>query len=341
MKFDFCIGNPPYQDETVGEQKQFAPPVYDKFMDEAYKISDVVELIHPARFLFNAGGTSKEWNKKMLDDEHLKVLFHEQDSSKVFTNTDIKGGVAITIRDTKKKYGAIGTFTIYPELNTILNKVKNSRAFISMNGIIANRGLYRFSKKAYADYPDYTDKLTDSRIGASAFERMPLMFSETKPEDSNQYVQFLGLYKTKREYRWLNKDYFNPVDSLKTYRVFVPAANGSGAFGEVLSTPVIGQPLTGHTETFMSIGAFKTASEASACYKYICTKFCRAMLDILKITQHNSPEKWAFVPLQDFTPKSDINWNTSISNIDKQLYKKYGLNEEEIRFIETNVKEMG
>ena len=59
MKFDFVIGNPPYQDETVGNQKQFAPPVYDRFLDEAFKIGEKVEMIHPARFLYNAGGTSK------------------------------------------------------------------------------------------------------------------------------------------------------------------------------------------------------------------------------------------------------------------------------------------
>ena len=96
MKFDFIIGNPPYQDETIGENKTFAPPIYHLFLDESYKIGDHVELIHPARFLFNAGSTPKEWNRKMLDDLHLKVLYYEPNSSKIFSNTDIKGGVAIT-----------------------------------------------------------------------------------------------------------------------------------------------------------------------------------------------------------------------------------------------------
>ena len=72
----------------------------------------------------------------------------------------------------------------------------------------------------------------------------------------------------------------------------------------------------------------------------IKSKFARGMLCILKTTQDITPEKWLYVPLQDFTPNSDINWNTSIANIDKQLYKKYGLTAEEIQFIETNVKEM-
>lgn len=92
MKFDFVIGNPPYQDETIGDNKGYAPPVYHKFLENAYKIADAVEMIHPARFLFNAGSTPKQWNEQMLQDPHLKVLYFEQDSSKVFTNTDIKGG---------------------------------------------------------------------------------------------------------------------------------------------------------------------------------------------------------------------------------------------------------
>ena len=130
------------------------------------------------------------------------------------------------------------------------------------------------------------------------------------------------------------------MSSFDKYRVFIPAANGSGALGEVLSTPIIGEPMLGHTETFMSIGAFDSKPEAIACYKYICSKFCRVMLGVLKITQHNSPEKWEYVPMQDFTSNSDINWSVPVKAIDQQLYKKYGLSDEEIAFIETHVKEM-
>ncbi len=93
MKFDYVIGNPPYQ-ETL--QNTSDKPIYNDFMDASYQISDKVELITPARFLFNAGKTAKVWNEKMLNDVHLKVLYYEPDSSKVFSNTDIKGGVAIT-----------------------------------------------------------------------------------------------------------------------------------------------------------------------------------------------------------------------------------------------------
>lgn len=89
-----------------------------------------------------------------------------------------------------------------------------------------------------------------------------------------------------------------------------------------------------------SIGAFQTIEEAEAANKYIKTKFCRVLLGILKITQHIAPDKWRYVPMQDFTKKSDINWLRTIKEIDSNLYEKYGLNNDEINFIESHVKEM-
>ena len=74
--------------------------------------------------------------------------------------------------------------------------------------------------------------------------------------------------------------------------------------------------------------------------KYIKTKFARTLLDVLKVTQDNDRGVWKYVPLQDFTPSSDIDWSKSIHEIDLQLYRKYGLSAEEIEFIETHVKEM-
>ena len=131
------------------------------------------------------------------------------------------------------------------------------------------------------------------------------------------------------------KDFQDPPDSFYTFKVFIPKANGSGALGEVLSTPLIGA-----TETFLSIGAFATEREAANCLKYVKGKFARAMLGVLKVTQDLSADKWKCVPLQDFSSSSDIDWSQSIAEIDQQLYAKYGLSAEEIAFIESHVKEM-
>ncbi|MBR3746783.1 MAG: restriction endonuclease, partial [Selenomonadaceae bacterium] len=95
--------------------------------------------------------------------------------------------------------------------------------------------------------------------------------------------------------------------------------------------------LVGCTQTFVTIGAFDSRAEAEACLTYVKSKFARAMLGILKITQDNPPSTWAKVPLQDFSATSDIDWRGAV---DAQLYRKYGLSEAEIDFIERHVKAM-
>lgn len=338
MKFDYVVGNPPYQEVSKGNNANDTP-IYNYFLDAAYEVSNKVEMIHPARFLFNAGGTSKTWNEKMLNDKHLKVLDFTQKSSDVFPNTDIKGGVAITYRDITQDYGKIGTFTSFVELNSIIKKVYKY-PFTSLSNIVTNRGIYKYSPLAYVEEPEELSKTADKRIAPSSFERMPKIFTKEKPSDGKEYIQIFGNIKNERVYRWIRKDYVNDTENLYKYKVMVPKANGSGALGEVLSTPLIGTPLIGFTETYISIGAVDSIEEAQAILKYVKTKFARVMLGVLKVTQNNAKPTWEYVPMQDFTETSDIDWTQSISDVDKQLYKKYGLSEEEINFIETHVKEM-
>lgn len=95
-----------------------------------------------------------------------------------------------------------------------------------------------------------------------------------------------------------------------------------------------------HTQTFISIGSFDTKIEAENCLKYIESKFTRCLLGTLKVTQNNPRDTQANIPIQNFTNNSDINWNNSINDIDIQLYKKYNLSNEEIEFIEKNIKQM-
>ena len=339
MKFDYIIGNPPYQEEVEDTGKSFAKPIYDYFLDAAYQLGDIVEMIHPARFLFDAGSTPKAWNEKMLNDEHLKVLWYEADCKRVFANTDIKGGVAITYRNNKRDYGAIGTFTAFPQLNSIIKKVK-VHAYDSLSDIMTNRGICRFSSLAYSEQPEELKNTADPRIAPSAFERMPALFTEAKPHDGHEYIQILGNLKNERVYRWFRKDYLKDVPNLYAYRVVVPKANGNGTFGETIASPLILPPLTGFTETFIAIGESKSVQEAESILKYIKTKFVRALLGALKVTQNGPKQVWRLIPLQDFTSSSDIDWSQSVADIDKQLYKKYNLTGEEIDFIEKNVKEM-
>ena len=130
------------------------------------------------------------------------------------------------------------------------------------------------------------------------------------------------------------------------YKVFISKADGAaGQLGAPIPARICGKPFvagpgTGAVETFISVGNANFESEAIAIEKYILTKFARTMLGVLKVTQNCAKPTWEYVPLQDFTPTSDIDWSKSIPEIDQQLYAKYGLDESEITFIESHVKEM-
>lgn len=341
MKFDYVIGNPPYQDEAIGDNRTFAPPIYHTFLDGAYQVSKTALLVHPARFLFDAGSTPHEWNRKMLADPHFKVLHYEPVASSFFPTTEIKGGVAITLHDDARDFGPIEIFTPYPELNAILRKVRNG-SFKSLSNIVLSRTVYRLTDKMHQDHPEAIDQLSQGHpydVSTNILERLPQIFHTTRPNDDLAYIRIFGRVENTRVYRFIRRDYVNRVMNLDKWKVFLPKSNGAGAF-DVFSTPTVAPPEVGHTETFMSIGCFDTEDEAQSCLKYICTKFARAMLGILKVTQDNPPEKWKYVPLQDFTSVSDIDWSQPVSGIDRQLYAKYGLSEEEIAFVETHVREM-
>lgn len=341
MKFDYIIGNPPYQDERQGDSNT-ATPIYHSFMDAAYDISDKTMLITPARFLFNAGYTPKEWNKKMLNDEHLKVVSYSPDSAAVFHGVDIKGGVAVTYRDTKKNFGAIRIFTQYPEINQILHKVMDSAGFEGFNTIIVTSFAYHYTKALYEENPGLKGRASkghDFDIQSNAFNVFPEVFFDSIPDDDD-YIRILGRDGNTRCWKYIKRRYVTDVSNLDAYKAFLAKATGTGQFGETLPEAIMGNPGDGGTVTFLSIGGFTSMIEAENCVRYTKTKFARALLSVLKVTQDNTPGKWAYVPLQDFTSASDLDWSKSVAEIDRQLYAKYGLSDEEITFIETHVKEM-
>ena len=337
MKFDIIVGNPPYQMRKEGTSDN---PIYHLFMDIAYKLSDKVSLITPGRFLFNAGKTPKDWNEKMLNDEHLKVISFDSKSSNVFPDIDLKGGIVITLRDKKQVFEKIKVFSQFKELNSILQQVLKTSDFASIEELVYTQNKFDL-ETLYNDYPNFKIIIgsdgREKRLTTAIFSQLSIFSEEKKSSDD---IEILGLINNVRKYRYVPIKYLEKHNNLKDYKIILPKSNGTGAFGETLSTPLIGKPLVGHTQSFISIGSFKTNNEAEACLKYVKSKFVRAMLGALKVTQDNNKDVWKFVPIQDFSTKSKIDWTKSISEIDKQLFKKYNLSQEEIDFIEEKIKPM-
>lgn len=340
VKIKAVVGNPPYQEVNEGNGNG-ANPLYHLFIDLGRKLSPIGSMIHPARFLFKAGKTPKDWNDKILSDPHFKVVDYWVKSIDVFNNVDVKGGIAVTLWNENEKCGPIGFFSPYPEVRNILNKVQsyNPQPF---SDIVYPRDLYKLTDKLYTENPWLEGRQSQGHrldIGSSIFDVFPELFLDDAPNKS-EYIGLYGLLGRDRVTKWIKRSYVKLPDNIDKFKVLVPKSNGSGAIGEVLSTPVIGVPVIGHTLTFLSIGSFDEAPYAEACLKYIKTRFARLLLGTLKVTQDNPKDTWANVPMQDFTENSDIDWNHSVEEIDAQLYAKYHLSNEEISFIESMIKPM-
>lgn len=335
MKFNAVVSNPPYQ---VGVNKE---PLYHHFISIGMEIGDLGTLIHPGRFLFNAGKTPKAWNQKMLNDEHFKVVKYWKKSDEVFDAVDIKGGVAVTMWDKQNVIGPIGTFVLHDELRTIQEKVE-SLGEESFSKLVYSRDLYQLTELFYKENPELEGRQSKGHrfdLGTTAFSLFPEVFSDEKPAGDG-YALVVGRENDTRIAKWIKKEYLKLPDNFESYKVVVPKSNGSGHFGESLSSPFVAAPFHAQNTTFLSIGKFDSIFEAEACLKYIKTKFVRCMLGILKVTQDNPKSVWSKVPLQNFTQQSDINWDLSIPELDAALYQKYNLTQDEIDFIESNVSAM-
>ena len=341
-KFYAVIGNPPYQESVEGSSR--SKPIYNLFMDASYGIAEKSELITPARFLFDSGLTPKSFNRKMLEDVHLRICKYYSDGAEVFPNTDIKGGVVITYHDEEKTFDPIRRMYKDERHRPLVEKAINAKGFRPLSDIIGSQGTFKYTDTFFVDNPaarkvlckGTKDKILSAHFSDSDFA------SSFLDRESTGCIKMLARVGGQRVYRWIRDDYVveNGNDTLDYYKVFVAEAQGSGAYGETLSDTVIGEPGTAQTDTFLTFGKFDNVNEANNLSKYLKTKYARALLGALKVTQHAASAVWAYVPLQDFTSASDIDWSQSVAGIDRQLYEKYGLDDEEIEFIESHVKEM-
>ncbi len=348
MKFDAIVGNPPYQMSDGGAQAS-ATPVYNLFVDVSKKLNaNYISMIMPSRWMTGGKGLDK-FRDDMIHDKHFLVLHDYLNPKDCFSNVDIKGGVCYFLRDKNTE----SMCKICSHTNEGLYTSIRYLAEESDDIFIRENRLLQIKNKVFKSQTTTLDSIVSaSKPYGLRAETMLKASKYGLPDFSNEPYKngyrILGLgEKQKRMWKYIPKDYPIPKRNiaLNKYKVFIAEAYGCGAIGEVASTPVLSTPVLSTpgelcTETFLQIGPFETKIEANNCCKYIYTKFFRAMVGIQKQTQHTTQKAYRFVPLQDFTDKSDIDWSKPVAEIDKQLYKKYNLSQEEIDFIEKTVKPM-
>lgn len=342
LKFDAIVGNPPYQEMDGGAQAS-ASPIYQHFVTTSKAINpEYISFIMPTRWYVGGKGLDS-FREEMLSDVHLKVLYDCLTPEDIFPNTNIRGGVCYYLWDSSydntEKLTRVVTFENNEIVADILRPVKvegidifirDSKAIKILNKVFTSQ-----SKKTIEEFISVRKPfgLEGSFINSKDFH-------SDKQGLKNPIIcygrgQTLGYVE-----REIIKTRTNWIDK---WKVFTPRANNIGTeLNDDNLNTFIGEPGTICTESYIVVGAELDLNSFSAenLSKYLASKFARYMHSLGKASQDATAKTYRFIPLQDFTHKSDIDWSKSIKEIDKQLYKKYNLSEDEIDYIENKIKEM-
>ena len=336
MQFQAVVGNPPYQVSDGGDNQDVrtrggAVPLYDKFVDMARSIEPgFISMIIPSRW-FSSGRGLDAFRDTMLTDRKLAKIFDYVDSKDLFADVEIKGGICYFLWDKEKT-------TINCEINTTnkTNKSHMVRPLLEHNAdtFIRYNESVGILHKVVGHKEDSFSRFVSIQ---KPFGLRTFFVGKNKPFNGaikvvgNKQVSYIDKSEIVLNSDWIDK-----------YKVYISAAYGAGESfpHQILNVPFIGDKGSCCTETYMVIGPFNTKKETENVIKYMKTRFFRFMVLMLKNTQHAAKRVYKFVPVQDFTDNLDLDWSKSITEIDKQLYKKYGLDKKEIDFIESMIKPM-
>lgn len=341
MKFDAVVGNPPYQEEG-GSGGSNDAPIYQFFAIAAEKIKPYfVSLIMPARW-FAAGRENLlgSFRKHMIKTKQLNKMVVFANSADVFSNVEIKGGICYYLLNSS--YSGDCDYVLH-EGDSI---IKCSRELSQFDIVIRNPKLADIVAKVRENSVEENcvDSIVsnDTPFGISSnpksSKKNPMQVYEVSTSQHNTKLYHIQKLTRKIEYvdRSLIKKNERYIDSVK---VLIPGASGTGNDPYVLGKPICAPRNSVCSQSFLFV-PFNDNTEAENFLKYVKSKFFRILVSAVKISQSAPKRVYKFVPLQDFTENSDIDWSKSVAEIDQQLYKKYNLTDEEITFIESMIKPM-
>ena len=330
MKFNAIVGNPPYQVMDGGTDRG-AVPVYHYFMNIAKRTNpDYISLIMPSRWYAGGRGLD-EFRTEMMNDTHLAKLHDYELSKDLFPTVDIAGGLCTYLWD--KSHNDACVVTNY-------NAIKD---------VVAKRFLNQFETliRSNAAIPilEKIVKISTSYLNSLVLSINPFGFRTYFRGSDKGDISIL----TSKGWAKVNRtEITKGMEYVDMYKIivgrFVPS-NGEmsvkpGDGYRVLTEPQILSPQQINTETYIDTAVFATQEEAVNYKKYLCSKFARYLLRQGVTSVNVTRECFAFVPIQNFTNQSDIDWGKPIREIDQQLYTKYNLSEDEIEFIEKMIKPM-
>jgi superfamily II DNA or RNA helicase len=341
MKFDAVVGNPPYQ-ENISDSKgntSLSRQLFPVFIQNSILLkSQYVSLITPARW-FTGDAQDKSFVRLrdfIRENNHICKLYYYEDEKELFNNVEIKGGLNYFLYDINHN-GKV-EFISYEENGS--KTIQNRNLFEKdLDIIISNGKDYPILQKVKSR--DFVP-LTTMTTGRNPFGIIGKVSNVNKISKENRFPNSTELRCKGNNIRYINPDIITKNREIfESYKVFISKSAGNPKNDmNVIGRPYLGKPFDACTDSLIAIGKFDTLLEGENLAKYLKTKFLRFMVSILKISQNVTQIVYEFVPLQDFTDKSDIDWSKTIKEIDMQLYDKYNLSEEEIDYIENKIKEM-
>lgn len=342
MKFNAIVGNPPYMEMDGGAQAS-ASPIYNRFVDIAKSLNpDYASMIIPSRW-YSGGKGLDEFRNSMLNDPHISILHDFLNPEEVFPRTNIRGGICYFLWD--EGYNNTEDLTKVYTHQSNAETVSAARSLKTEdNDTFIRHGLAVHIIEKINTVPNFQS------FSSYISSRKPFGLEGNFTKSINFRSNSQGLtdpllcYGKGMKIGYIERDDIkNNIDWIDKYKVYTPRANNIGTeLNDDNLNTFVGEPKTICTESYIVLGTNLELDKKSAenLRKYFTTKFTRFLHSLAKASQDATSKTYKFVPLQDFTDNSDINWHLSIPEIDTQLYAKYRLTEGEIAFIEAMIKSM-
>ncbi|UUM20135.1 MULTISPECIES: Eco57I restriction-modification methylase domain-containing protein [unclassified Mycoplasma] len=353
IKFGAVVGNPPYQknliknndnlsleDESqIKKNTSLSKQLFPYFVMIGMQLSNnYTSMIIPARWFAGKGqdGSFVKFRKFIKNKNNIFQLHLFEDSQVIFEDVKLAGGVCYFLSDRKNnekldfiKHNSNEKETkqerelFFGDLEFILRDKRDyfilakilKNNFASLNQITQPRNAFGISGKN-----EYVKKISKEQAFKNGYE---LMCRENK-------IRYISRDKVLK-----NKELFD------NYKIFISkTAKFNPLDKKILKEPLVANRKTACTDSFIPIGNFKSLKEAKSLEKYIKTRFFRFFVSLLKISQNTCQNVYEFVPMQNFTSRSDIDWAQSIGAVDEQLFNKYNLSTSEKEYIKTSIEEM-
>ena len=332
MEFSVVIGNPPYNERSDGgsETAKSSKPLHTEFVINAVENLDarIVSFVMPCRWYTDSDKQNKHVREILLTDS-LRSLHDYPDSKPIFSGVNIRGGVCHFVYD--KEYH--GLTNIVPNL---CNGNTNSYNF----NFTKFSGMF-YRVKEMQDIIKKVDSFKEEKLKKYVLTVNPFGFlREDRGSTQSTATNNIVLHASHGSKTYVNKNNVTKnSDKIGCYKVITGYMQGADK--QVLGAISVLKPNEVCTLTYIVVYTSENEEIARNCAKYLSTKFARSLLKIIQTNSSFTPEKFALIPLQDFTSNNPvIDWSKPIDGIDNQLYKKYGLIQSEIDYINSTISPM-